>query len=197
MRIRQLSAAGVPLRKVLDLLNEDTRQSNLETLRQVEEDLVKQLALLEQQRSMINSLIRQEEALRKLHAENSSIAKADRDMLTLALTSADQDGSLMDQMLGTVVNLETNPTFSAWYKLFLSLETASTINADQREDLRARACEFVELIQAQLPPSAAASDMEEDPVLLAYFQEIASDSFSPAQLMAWNDLLEIIRAAPH
>ena len=46
VRIRQLSAAGVPLRKVLDLLNEDTRQSNLETLRQVEEDLVKQLALL-------------------------------------------------------------------------------------------------------------------------------------------------------
>lgn len=196
VRIRQLSAAGVPLRKVSGLLDEENQQPTLEVLRQVEGDLRKQLELLQQQRSMISSLIRQEETLARLNAANSRTAKADRDMFTLAITSTHHDDSLLDQVVGAAANLETSSTFAAWYQQFLALENSTTISAHRRKKLKEHASESVELMRAQLPPSFSSSNTEDDQALLTYFQEIASDSFSPAQFAAWNDLLAIMRSTP-
>lgn len=189
LRIRQLAASGMPLRKIADALEQDP-QNQAELLEELDRDLVTQIEQLEAQRKLLADLrIRMKQPAWFAIAEQpAQTQQLDQDLWTLMTATGDVDESTIATMHDLFDSESFAELAAAWYPRFEQLETCSSVDEQHADELAMKIADFADTV---LAATALAPATEELPVM-ALVEQMQADTLSPAQQQVWGRFLTII-----
>ncbi|MGO2111825.1 MAG: MerR family DNA-binding transcriptional regulator, partial [Pseudoclavibacter sp.] len=129
MRIRQLAASGMPLRRIGDVLQHDTH-SQVELLDELDRDLRAQAAHIETQRATLAELragslpiVRRGDAARP-----SATEALDRDIWTLVTATGAMDAGTAGALTNALLSDASAEQAAAWYAEFEALESSERLD---------------------------------------------------------------------
>lgn len=189
LRIRQLAASGMPLRKIADALEQDP-QSQTELLDELDRDLVTQIEQLEAQRRLLADLrTRSRQPAWSTTAEQPTrTQQLDQDLWTLISAAGGMDESTVAAMHELLGSESLAELAAAWYPRFEQLETRSDIDEPDADELAEQIADFADAV---LAATALAPAPEGLPVT-ALVEQMQAENLSPAQQQVWGRFLDIL-----
>lgn len=191
LRIRQLAASGMPLRRIREVLDKDTQQQD-EVLAELDEDLKTEIRRIEAQRKTIAEL-------RALSIQTSRFSDAehptatqrlDHDVWTLVTATggidADVAGSMLDSLHGEPVVKQV----AVWYPEFEQLEMQEHVDPQTIERLSGQMANFARAIMT----ATEFTPTDEEQPILPLIEQMQAAAFSPAQQKVWGRFVDLITA---
>ena len=188
LRIRQLAASGMPLRKIGGVLEHDLHDQE-DVLAALDDELKEQADRIDAQRQMIARLRREMFAASSRGSGHmSATQRLDRDMWTLMTAPGGVDAATADAMLDVVRDGLAAGEAVAWYPEFERLETREHIDAVDAERLAEQIAGFARMVMAE---SGIAPADEELPIM-TLVERLQADTLSPAQRDVWERFRALI-----
>lgn len=175
LRIRQLSASGMPLRKIREVLEYDLHRQG-ELLRELDRELARQMERIEAQRAMLAELQR----LSAHTAGDSAEAPA-------ATRRLDHDAWTLMTATGAI---DTGSAESGWYAEFERLETHEDVSDASADRMAERMASFAFAMMDAVPLPAA----EGEQPIIEVLEQMQAERFSGAQRSVWNRFVAIIQS---
>jgi DNA-binding transcriptional MerR regulator len=190
LRIRQLAASGMPLRRIRTMLDQDVRSQD-ELLDDLDRDLAAQAARIDEQRSALAEV-------RRLSVRNvwpvsgdraTTTEQFDQDVWTLVTATGAVDGDSAAAVLEVVGGGDTAAQVVALASEFEQLAERNQIDDAEAERLAEQMLAVGEsvLTEAGIEPTD-----EEQPVA-ALIQDMQADALSPAQQTVWSAFLSRVQ----
>jgi len=189
LRIRQLAASGMPLRKIGSVLEQDASNQD-DLLAELDSELEEQVERIQAQRKMIADLRRlQVQTARFSDTERTTATQQlDQDVWTLVTATGGVDADTATAMLDELRCAPLSEQAAAWYPEFEKLETQTRIDAASADQLAERIASFAD---AAMEATGFTPADEGQPVT-ALIAQMHADALSPAQQDVWNRFLPII-----
>lgn len=191
LRIRQLAAAGLPLRRIGTVMEHDG-QSYEELLLELDRQLADQAQQIAVQRRMLADLRRLSvDHARFGGSHNGTTTQAvDRDVWTLATASGGIDVSTAE----TITDALHDPTIieqaAAWYSEFEQLEDQDHIDSVSADRLAQHIAEFAETVRQTASVTANAETLP----VMEMVRHMQNEFLSSAQQDVWARFLKLIEA---
>lgn len=189
LRIRQLAASGMPLRKIGSVLEQDAPNQD-DLLAELDGELEEQVERIQAQRKMIADLRRlQVQTARFSDTERTTATQQlDQDVWTLVTATGGVDADTATAMLDVLQGAPLSEQVAAWYPEFEKLEAQAHVDAASADGLAARMASFAD---AAMEATGFTPADEGQPVM-ALIEQMQADALSPAQQEVWNRFLSII-----
>lgn len=190
LRIRQLAATGMPLRKIGNVLEHDTLIQD-ELLAELDRELKEQVERIEAQRMMIAELrrlsVRPERFSTFEHPTTTQ--QLDQDVWTLITASGRLNAYTAATMLNALQGEPLAERVAAWYPAFEQLEQQTQIDEASADRLAEQLASFVDAVMegTEISPS------EEEQPVKALVEQMQSEALSPAQQEVWGRFISIIQ----
>lgn len=186
LRIRQLAASGMPLRRVRGLLEEDSRRQD-ESLAELDRNLAEQAERIGVQREML-ARVRQQTRSGTWTGSGTGVKATeqfDRDVWTLASATG---GIEPDDAAAVLEALESGPLASQAIAVageFEQLAEQSQIDSDEADRLVEGMLKF----GYRVLETVGVEPCEGEQPVAALIRGMSSDSLSPAQQVVWEKFL--------
>lgn len=189
LRIRQLAASGMPLRKIGGVLEQDA-QSQDDLFIELDRELKEQAERIEKQRKMLAYLHRLSiQPARFSEAEHrTATQQLDQDVWTLVTETGGVDTDTAAAMLNVLQGEALTARAAAWYPEFERLEAHTHVEAEIADHLAERMANFA---HAVMEATGVAPADEEQPAM-ALIEQMQFDAHSPAQQDVWGRFLSLI-----
>lgn len=189
LRIRQLSASGMPLRKIGSVLEQDsTNQDHL--LAELDQELMEQAERINAQRRTIADLRRLSiQTARFSTAEQpTTTQQLDQDVWTLVTATGGVDTDTAASMLDVLQAEPLTEQVAAWYPEFERLEAQTHVDAATVERLAAQMASFADAVIA----ATGFAPVDDEQPVVAMIEQMQADALSPAQQNVWSKFLSLI-----
>lgn len=189
LRIRQLAASGMPLRKIGSVLEQDIQNQD-DLLAELDSELEAQAERIHAQRRMIADLRRlRVQTARFSDAERpTATQQLDQDVWTVVTAIGGVDADDAAAMLGVLQGAPLAEQVAAWYPEFERLETQAHVDAASVDRLAAQMASFADAVMKAT--GFTLSDGE--PPVMALIEQMQADALSPAQQQVWSGFLSLI-----
>ncbi|UFU07313.1 MerR family transcriptional regulator [Ruania halotolerans] len=188
LRIRQLAASGVPLRKIAGILDQDDL-NQAELFARLDRELEEHVERIEAQRRTLAQLSKL--ALRPGRYSDSAhptrTQRLDQDVWTLLTTSGEVDADTAETVLDALDSTALAEQ-GAWYQEFERLEGHTRIDAASATRLAHRIAEFAHAVWE----AAGRAPAGDGPPIMAMVEQMQAQTLSPAQQDVWARFLSII-----
>lgn len=187
LRIRQLSASGMPLRKIGSVLEQDTTNQDY-LLAELDHELMEQAERINAQRRTIAELRRLSIQTKRFStAEQTTTQQLDQDVWTLVTATGGVDTDTTAAMLDVLQAEPLTEQVAAWYPEFERLEAQTHVDAATVERITAQMASFADAV---IEATGLAPADDEQPVM-ALIEQMQADALSPAQQVVWNKFLPV------
>lgn len=195
LRIRQLAATGVPLRRIGAMLAEHAH-IDAELLDELEHSLDKQAARIEEQRRTITRLRRQALAPHgtprspAVSGGMSVTEQTDRDAWALLVESGSIDNATAATVVDALRAHSSDERSLEWFAEFEGLESHEHIADDTADRLALRIVDFAEAMVA----AAGITPATEELPILGMIEELQRQRLSQAQQQVWERVVRLTAA---
>lgn len=189
LRIRQLSASGMPLRKIGQTLDQDP-QSQADLLAELDRELQTQAERIEAQREVLAELraATTRPAWIDPTEQTTATQQLDRDVWTLVTATGGVDAATAAAMQEVLNSEPLVEQAAAWHTEFERLETHTQIDTASADRLAERIAAFADGV---LEATGFTPADEELPVM-GLVEQMQAEALSPAQQKVWDRFLTII-----
>lgn len=186
LRIRQLAAGGVPLRKIGTLLDQGT-QSQDSLLAELDRELKAEVERIEAQRKVMAELRRRfAQTARFNGGEGPSVTQQfDQDVWTLVTASGDIDADTAASIQDVLQSEAVAGRIAAWHPEFERLEAQAHVDEASAERLVGQMVSFVETVTE----ATGITPFDEAKPIAGLIEGMQDDAFSPAQQQVWSRFL--------
>lgn len=190
LRIRQLAASGMPLRRIREMLDQDVRSQD-ELLDALDRDLAAQAARIDSQRAMLAEVRRQSLPMGRSDSRGqlTSTEQFDQDVWTLVTATGAFDGDSAAAVLEMLDDGETTA-----HAVALATEFEQLADRDHIDDVDAeRLAEQMVVFGESVLADAGIEPADEEQPIAALIQDIQGDALSLAQQRVWNTFLSRVQ----
>lgn len=189
LRIRQLSASGMPLRKIGQALDQDP-QSQADLLAELDHELQTQAEHIDAQREVLAELraATTRPAWIVPTGQTTATQQLDHDVWTLMTATGGVDAVTAATMQDTLHSEQLTEQAAAWYAEFERLETHTQIDDANADRLAERIAAFADGV---LEATGFTLADEQLPVM-GLVEQMQAETLSPAQQKVWGRFLKII-----
>ncbi|WP_312978916.1 MerR family transcriptional regulator [Corynebacterium sp.] len=186
LRIRQLAASGMPLRRIHTMLEQDLRSQD-ELLDDLDRDLAAQAVRIDEQRRMLAEVRRLSMPVVRAGAgeQLTSTEQFDQDVWTLVTATGALDGDSAAAVLKALGEGETAARVVALATEFEQLAEQNHIDDADAECLAGQMVAFGESVLAEVGIEPA----DEEQPIAALVRDMQADALSPAQQTVWGAFL--------
>lgn len=188
LRIRQLSASGMPLRKIGSVLEQDATSQD-QILAELDQELLRQAERIDAQRRTIADL-------RSLSLQTNRFSTAERlsttqqldqDVWTLVTATGGIETATAAATLEALQGEPLTELAAAWYPEFEQLEAHTQVDATTAGRLATQIARFADAV---IEATGFAPADDEQPAM-ALIERMHADALSPAQQDVWSKFLAL------
>lgn len=189
LRIRQLAASGMSLRKIGSVLDMDV-DGQEQMLEELDNELHAQAERIKAQRAMLAGL-RKRSVRVTLSPEcrnPTATEQLDQDVWTLATATGAIDAHTATTLRSVLQREPIEKQVADWYPEFEGLETCTSVDDARVDRLAAQMARFAEAFM----DAAAFVPTDQEQPLMRMIEQLQDEAFSPAQQQVWTRFRSLI-----
>ncbi|AHW65291.1 Putative transcriptional regulator, MerR-family [Corynebacterium glyciniphilum AJ 3170] len=183
LRIRQLAASGMPLRRIREMLDQDVRSQD-ELLDDLDRDLAAQAARIEEQRRALAEV--RQQSVRNVRTVSgghpTTTEQFDQDVWMLVTATGDIDPDSAAAMLEVLQDGDVAAQVTAVATEFEELADRTHVDDAAADQLAGQMLRLGHSVLA----AAGVDPAEDERPVAALIQEMQADALSPAQQLVWR-----------